>query len=147
MAEELIELGRRKKKCGPGEVQRKGYRIKKGKAKGKYVEPGCVVDQGKKGKTPPSKRVLPDPKEGALSCKGRDWDHQQKASTRRSILKCVVTTKLRSEPDPCRTGILNLNLLANFTKNTSPETHRKARADMAWLRKQNWCTLASKNDK
>jgi hypothetical protein len=148
MAEELIELGRtRRGGCPVGKVRRKGYRIKKGKAKGKYVESKCVEDQGKPGKTPKGKQVLPDPTEGALSCKGRDWDHKQKASTRRSIIKCVVTTKLRSEPDPCRTGILNLNLLANFTKRTSPDTHKKARADMAWTRKQAWCKLKTKNDK
>ncbi len=155
MAKELIELGRRKKKCGPGEVRRKGYTIKKGKAKGTYVEPGCVVDQGEPGKTPKSKQVLPEPTKGALSCmmpangkkKRKDWAKDDPAKKRRAILKCVVTKKLprKGDTEPCRTGINDLNLLANYTKRTSPDTHRKARADMAWLRKQSWCKLKTKN--
>ena len=37
-------------------------------------------------------------------------------------------------------------LLANFTENTSPDTHRKARADMKWLRKQDFCKLKTKKN-
>ena len=137
MAEELIELGRT---CPRGKIRRKGY-IRKD---GTRVKAGCVKDTGKPGKTPKGKRVLPKPKKGDLSCRGRDWSHKQKASTRRGILKCIVEKKLRGKVDPCRTAILNLNLLANFTEDTSPSTHRAARSDMAWTRKQGWCRLKSK---
>ncbi len=137
MAEELIELGRT---CPRGKIRRKGYTRKDGTR----VKPGCVKDTGKPGKTPKSKKVLPKPKKGDLSCRGRDWNHKQKASTRRGILKCIVEKKLRGTIDPCRAAILDLNLLANFTKRTSPSTHQKARSDMAWVRKQRWCRLKSK---
>ena len=137
MARELIELGRR---CPKGKIWRDAYTRKSGtKVKGE-----CVKDIGKPGETPEAKRVLPKPKSGDLACGGNDWNHKQDAATRRRILKCLVTKKLRGKPDPCRSGILNLNLLANFTKNTSPETHEKARAVMAWLRKQGWCKLKTK---
>ncbi len=140
MAEELIELGRTGNGCKPGKIRRKGYTRKDGT----HVKSGCVKDTGKRGKTPASKKVLPKPKKGDLSCRGRDWSHKQPASTRRSIIKCIVEKKLRGTANSCRAAILDLNLLANFTKRTSPSTHRKARADMAWVRKQGWCRLKSK---
>ncbi len=146
MAKELIELGRSNGGCPRGKIKRKGYTIKKGRGRGTRVAPACVPDQGKPGKTPKGKRVLPKPKQGDLSCRGKDWSHKQKASTRRRIVRCLVTKRFAQPADPCRTAILNLNLLANFTKATSPETHRKARADMAWTRRQNWCRLKTKNN-
>ena len=137
MAEELIELGRR---CPRGKIWRKGYTRKDGtKVKG-----DCVKDTGKPGKTPPSEKVLPKPKKGNLSCRGEDWEKTDSKAERHRIIKCLVTEKNRGKKDPCRTTILDLNLLANFTKRTSPGTHRKARADMAWARKQKWCKLKSK---
>lgn len=140
MAEELIELGRIGNSCKPGKIRRKGYTRKDGTR----VKSGCVKDTGKRGKTPASKKVLPKPKKGDLSCGGRDWTHSQPAKTRRSIIRCIVVSRPRGNTDPCRGAILDLNLLANFTKRTSPDTHRKARADMAWVRKQRWCRLKSK---
>ncbi len=137
MAKELIELGRT---CPRGKVRRQGYTRKDGTR----VKSGCVKDTGKPGKTPKSKRVLPKPKKGDLSCRGRDWSHKQKASTRRGIIKCIVEKKLRGTADSCRAAIADLNLLANYTKRTSPSTYRKARADMAWVHEQPWCRLKSK---
>lgn len=101
-----------------------------------------LVELGRK--TPKSRKVLPTPVKGDLSCKGRDWNHKDSAAKRRSILKCVVTKRLKAQGDACQSGIGRLNLLANLTTTSSPTTHRKARADMAWLRKQDWCKLKSK---
>ncbi len=140
MAEELIELGR---KCPSGKIWRKGFTRKDGTK----VKSDCVKDVGKPGKTPKAKRVLPKPKTGALSCRGRDWEKTDPKKERYEIIECIVTKKLRGKPDPCRTAILDLNLLANFTKRTSPGTHRKARADMAWTRRQKWCRLKTKKAK
>ena len=140
MAEELIELGR---KCSSGKIWRKGFTRKDGtKVKG-----DCVKDVGKPGKTPESGKVLPKPTKGALSCGGEDWEKTDSKTERHRIIKCIVTKKLRGKSDSCRTAILDLNLLANLTKRTSPGTHRKARSDMAWARKQNWCRLKSKKAK
>lgn len=135
MARELIELGRAKS-CPRGKIWRKGY-TRKG---GTRVKGACVEDTGKPGKTPKSKRVLPSPKEDALKCGRKDWSHDKSKSERMNILECLVKKRQK----PCRTVIRNLNLLANYTKKTSPETHRKARADMKSLHEESWCKLKTK---
>lgn len=131
MAEELIELGR--KKCPPGKIRRKGYTTRKGV----HVPSVCVTDVGKRGKTPPSKRVLPPPKAGKL----KGWKAELPATERHKALRRA------NEKYGCRDVILDLNLLANYTKRTSPETHRKARADMDWLRERAFCKLKTKGKK
>lgn len=129
MSEELIELGR-SNGCAAGKIRRKGYTTKKGTR----VKSTCVEDQGRKGKTPKSKQVLPKPKAGKLM----GWKHGLPASERHTILRKVA------KKHGCKDAILDLNLLANYTKRSAPSTHRRARADMAWLRKQGWCGLKTK---
>lgn len=131
MARELVELG--KKKCPSGKIWRKGYTARR---RGRKVSvPGaCVIDQGAPGKTPAAKRMLPTPTPGAIA----PWSHVQSDEKRRSILLHLLDKK------PCATVIRDLNLLANFTKATSPATYAKAREDMAWVRKQPACKLKTK---
>ena len=56
----VIEMGRGS--CPAGKVRRKPYT----RSDGTRVKPSCVVDQGKRGKTPKSEQVLPKPKAGKL---------------------------------------------------------------------------------
>ena len=128
MAHQLIELGR--KSCPAGKIRRDAYTTKKGTR----VKSTCVKDVGKKGKTPKSEQVLPEPKAGKL----KGWKAKQPAVKRRKELRKVA------KQHGCKDAVLDLNLLANYTKRTSPSTHRKARADMAWLRKQKWCAYTHK---
>lgn len=128
MSEELIELGRRK--CGRGRILRKSFTTRSGRK----VKAACVKDTGRPGKTPASGRVLPVPEPGFL----RGWRRTMSVQERHSVLR-----KVNSE-EGCASTIRRLNLLANFTKRTSPETYRKAREDMAWIRKQGFCELKSK---
>jgi hypothetical protein len=132
MSEELIELGRAKR-CEPGEIRRRGYTTRHGVR----VPSTCVKDVGKKGKTPPSEKVLPKPKAGKL----QGWSHDLPATERHRILRRVA------KKHGCKDAILDLNLLANYTKRTDPTTHKKARADMKWLHKQDWCALKTKKGK
>lgn len=122
----LGEAGR----CPRGMVLRKGYT----RADGARVGPACVPDVGKPGKTPPSGKVLPKPEAGRL----RGWSKDLPADLRRGILREVA------QADGCATAIRRLNLLANWTKTTSPETSSKARSDMRWLRAQGFCKLKGK---
>lgn len=127
-ASDLIEMGR--SKCGPGKIRRAAYTTKYGTR----IAAKCVRDTGKPGKTPASKRVLPVPEPGFL----HGWTHNMPESRRHSIIKEVVAS------EGCVSAIRRLNLLANYTAKTSPSTHSKARADMAWVRDQNFCHLKSK---
>lgn len=135
MSEYLIELGR----CKPGQILRAGYRragyrrsdgTRVGPAR---VAPSCVPDKGAPGKTPASRRVLPEPEKGAL---GR-WKKDMAASERRRSLKTVV------ERRGCRAVIGSLTLLRNLT--ADPGTKRAAKADAKWLHDQNFCRLKSKS--
>lgn len=127
-ARELVELGRRD--CGPGQIRRRGFTRKDGS----YVAPSCVQDQGSPGKTSAWKRVLPVPTEGSL----KGWKADASAEKRHSSLRKAVKS------EGCRSVILRLNLEANYTKKTSPKTHRTARQDMNWVRKQDICKLKGK---
>lgn len=113
--------------CPAGYIMRKAYKTRAGIS----VSRGCVPDIGKPGKTPPSGQVLPRPEAGGL----KGWGHTLPESERRTALRRIT------KKDGCGTAIKRLNLLANFTKKTSPETHRLAREDMKWLRSQGFCAL------
>jgi hypothetical protein len=115
------------KTCPPGFILRKAYVTKAGVEVGR----GCVPDQGKKGKTPPSGQTLPKPEPGGL----KGWSHEAGTAERHAALKKA------SAKDGCGTTLKRLNLLANFTKTTSPATHRAARRDMQWLKGQGFCSL------
>jgi hypothetical protein len=127
VSEELIELGRA---CRKGQIVRRSFTTKRGKR----VPPACVKDAGAPGKTPKSKRVLPVPEPGFL----KGWRKVLPDKKRHKIIKDV------NAAEGCASTIRRLNLLANYTKRTSPETYRKARADMAWVRRQGFCKLKSK---
>jgi len=127
-ASELIEMGR--KSCGPGKIRRAAYTTKKGVR----VAAKCVKDTGKPGKTPAAKRVLPPIQPGFLP----GWRHDLPATKRRAAIEKVTNT------EGCASTIRRLNLLANYTKNTSPSTYEAARGDMAWVRDQTFCHLKSK---
>jgi hypothetical protein len=127
-ASDLIELGR--KSCGPGKIRRAAYMTRKGVK----VPAKCVEDTGKRGKTPLSQRVLPQIQPGFL----KGWKHDMPVSKRHQIIQKVT------DAEGCASTIRRLNLLANYTENTSPATHSKAREDMAWVRKQSFCDLKSK---
>jgi len=126
-ARELVELGRG---CGPGQIMRRGFTRKDGA----YVPPGCVKDQGAPGRTPASKRILPQPKAGAL----KGWEAKKSAEQRHASLRKAV------KAEGCRNVISRLSLERGFTKRTSPSTAAKAKADQAWLRKQGFCKLKTK---
>lgn len=117
-------------RCPAGYIMKRAYKTQAGI----HVSRGCVPDVGKPGKTPASARILPKPEAGGL----RGWNHTLTAPERRAALR-RITAK-----DGCGTAIRRLNLLANFTKKTSPQTHRLAREDMQWLRSQGFCALKSK---
>lgn len=126
-ARELVELGR---SCGPGRIMRRGFT----RNDGTYVAPGCVKDQGARGKTPASKRVLPSPKPGTL----KGWKAADSAGKRHQALRKAVKS------ENCRSVISRLTLERNFTKRTSPGTSRTAAADAEWLHDQNFCKLKTK---
>lgn len=135
MAEDLIEMGR--KRCGRGEIRRRGYTIKKGDAKGTRVAPTCVPDKGAPGKAPPSKRYIKDLKEGALD----GWHHNESAKKRRAAIRKDVRQV------GCRKTILRLNAMRVLNKRQAPAAARTAVTDMNWLRKQDFCKLKTKNEK
>ena len=114
-------------KCGRGKIRRKAYTTKRGV----HVPSSCVADQGKPGK---GRKVLPKPEPGFL----HGWAKKMSSSARHKKVASVV------KKEGCATAIRRLNLLANYTKATSPETHRKARADMKWVKGQGFCHLKSK---
>lgn len=126
-ARELVELGRH---CGPGQIHRRGFTRKDGT----YVAPGCVKDQGARGRTPASKRVLPSPKPGML----KGWKAADSAPKRHEALKKAV------KAESCRSVISRLTLERNFTSRTSPKTSRTAAADAKWLHDKSFCKLKTK---
>lgn len=73
-----------------------------------------------------------EPKAGKL----KGWSKDLPSGKRRESLKKVV------RKDGCGTAIRRLNLIAVYSKRTSPETTRKARSDITWLKKQGFCRLA-----
>lgn len=127
MSEELIELGR---SCRKGQILRRGFTTRRGNR----VPPACVRDTGAPGKTPKSRRVLPVPEPGFL----RGWKKGMPDRRRHELLLEV------NRREGCASTIRRLNLLANYTKRTSPDTYRQAREDMDWLRHQGACRLKSK---
>lgn len=126
-ARELVELGRH---CGPGQILRKGYT----RNDGTYVAPGCVQDQGARGRTPASKRILPQPKAGML----KGWETKKSAGQRHEALRKAV------KAEGCHSVISRLNLERGLTKRTSPKTAATAKKDWQWLRKQGFCKLKTK---
>jgi hypothetical protein len=126
-ARELVELGRG---CGPGQIMRRGFTRKDGA----YVAPGCVKDQGAPGRTPASKRILPQPKAGML----KGWEAKKSADQRHASLRKAV------KAEGCRNVINRLSLERGFTKKTSPKTAATAKKDWQWLRKQGFCKLKTK---
>jgi hypothetical protein len=126
-ARELVELGRG---CGPGQIMRHGFTRKDGV----YVPPGCVKDQGARGRTPASKRILPQPKAGML----KGWEAKKSAEQRHASLRKAV------KAEGCRNVINRLSLERGFTKTTSPKTAATAKKDWQWLRKQGFCKLKTK---
>lgn len=118
----VVELGL--SRCGRGKVWRQAYRTRAGQV----VSGTCVTDRGRPGKGP---KTLPQPRAGSL----RGWKKTMPAGTRRKVVGRIA------REEGCGTALKRLNLLANFTKKTSPETHRKARADMKWLRNSAPCKV------
>lgn len=121
----VVELGL--PRCGAGKIWRKAYATRSGKA----VPGTCVTDQGAPGK---GRKTLPVPREGAL----RGWQKSLPAPARRQVVARVA------KDEGCGTALRRLGLLANFTKRTSPDTHKKAKADMAWLRRAKVCRVGRK---
>lgn len=126
-ARELVELGRG---CGPGQIMRRGFTRKDGA----YVPPGCVKDQGERGRTPAAKRILPQPKAGML----KGWEARKSSEQRHEALRKAVKV------EGCRNVINRLSLERGFTKTTSPKTAATAKKDWQWLRKQGFCKLKTK---
>lgn len=126
-ARELVELGRG---CGPGKIMRRGFT----RADGAYVRPSCVQDQGAPGRTPASKRILPQPKAGML----KGWEAKKSPAQRHEALRKAVKV------EGCRSVINRLSLERGFTKTTSPKTAATAKRDWQWLRKQGFCKLKTK---
>lgn len=132
MIRQVVELG---KKCPSGKIWRDPYRYQR-EGKVVKVKGKCIEDVGKKGKTPPGKRVLPRPVPGELY----GWKADLPATERRKSLKKAT----RSEG--CRGVISRMNMERGYTKRTSPSTYKKLVADQKWLRKQDFCKLKEKGD-
>lgn len=131
-------------RCPKGQIIRKGY-WRKGYTKSNgtyvkrvYIKPSCVPDKGKPGKTPASKKVLPKPRKNALGKYG--YTLSKLAGDRRVALRKAVDTESYA------TIIRRINLIANYTKNSDPKSHRKYRLDIAWIQK-NLCRKYSKRPK
>lgn len=114
-----------KLKCPSGMIVRNAYTTKRGV----HVPATCVPDKGAPGKTPASRKVLPKPKKGSLGKYGYANIKHTSAASRRVALRVAV------EKDGYATIIRRLNLLANYTKVSDPETHKIMRADIAWIQK------------
>lgn len=112
-------------KCPKGKIARSSYTTKRGV----HVRPACVPDKGAPGKTPASRKVLPIPKKGSLGKYSYGNIKHTAAGTRRKALKVAV------ESEGYAPIIRRLNLLANYTKVSDPETYKIMRADMAWIQK------------
>jgi hypothetical protein len=121
----LIELGRTT--CRAGQIRRRGYTTKRGVR----VRPACVPDTGKRGKTPPSGRILPTPRPGAL----KGWRKDMAPEERRRIIRSLVREA------GCGDVIKRLTLLGNITADAG--TQRAVEADKNWLRDQGFCVLKS----
>jgi len=134
-ASELVELGKR---CKAGQIVRSGYR-RSGytredgtRVAATRVGPSCVPDKGAPGKTPASKKFLPNM--GPSPLKG--WHKDQAADTRHAKLRKL------SESQGCRVALRRVNVIANVT--TDKATENKLRGDYKWLRRQGFCHLKSK---
>lgn len=128
MADELLELGRRRRRCGPGQILRKGFTTRRGVR----VRPACVPDTGAPGKTPAAKRILPKPEPGEF----RGWAKGQPARTRRRAVREIV------DREGCAAAIRKLTLLRNLS--ADPGTKRAAKQDADWVRGQDFCVLVTK---
>jgi hypothetical protein len=126
MAEYLIEMGRAR--CKKGEILRKGFQRKDGVR----VKATCVPDTGLPGKTPASRRFLPEMGPNPLG----GWKKGMPAGERHSRLRKQVDQK------GCRRVIQDLNALANTTTDRPTET--KMRQDAKWLHNQGFCKLKTK---
>lgn len=78
------------------------------------------------------KKLGIEPRAGKL----RGWAADLPAKKRRDSLRKVA------RKDGCGTAIKRLNLVAVYSKRTSPDTARKAKSDMEWLRRQRFCALS-----
>lgn len=125
-AKELIEMGG----CKKGQILRRGYTTKRGI----HVKPSCVKDTGAPGKTPKSKRWLPDLGPRPL---GR-WSKRLPASLRHQSLA------RKTEERGCLRVLRDLNALANVTRDQA--TQSLLRQDYKWLRDQGFCRLKTKKD-
>jgi hypothetical protein len=135
VAEELIELGRT---CPRGKVRRaayrrSGYTRKDGtRVEATHVPAGCVVDKGAPGKTPESKKFLPDLGPTPLG----GWKKDQPSSERLSKLRGVAKKR------GCRETLRTVNAIANVT--TDRQTEKKLRSDYKKLRADPSCHLKTK---
>lgn len=120
MAIELIELGR---SCQRGKILRKGYTRKDGTV----VTSKCVTDTGKPGKTPKSKRFMPDL--GPLPLMG--WRKDLGPVVRLRRLKHLASV------EGCPEALRRINLISNVTKDA--ETKVKLREDYKRLKNNPWC--------
>lgn len=119
------------KKCPVGKIRRKESYVEPytradgTRVKGHYRKSVCVEDRGKPGKTPKSKRVLPQPKKNGLSKYG--YSTKKIMNDRREALRKAV----RSEGYAY--VIRRLNLLANFNENQNPRVANTMRRDISWI--------------
>lgn len=118
MARVLIELGR-VSKCARNQIRRAGYVRKDGVR----VKAACIPDKGRRGKTPASKRWLPDMGPAPI---GR-WSKKKSAGERLAALKA------KADISGCKLTLQNLNALRNVT--TDAETKRKMTEDYPRLQK------------
>ncbi|MCW5954464.1 MAG: hypothetical protein KIT69_19605 [Propionibacteriaceae bacterium] len=107
------------------ETHRKGYNKKNGThVKATTVRSYMKDDVGKVGRTPEYKKVLPKPKSGEL--KGYKLSLSQQ--DRRKILN-----KLASKKGSALRIARDVQLLANFTRNSVPSNYRKYKLDADYM--------------
>jgi hypothetical protein len=125
-AKQLVELGSHT--CPAGKIRRSGYT----RSDGTRVKWACVPDTGAPGKTPASKRLLPEIRPGDIGM----WKKSMPDYRRHAELRKAVDRR------GCRRVIGGLTLLRN--KTADPATKATAKADWKWLRNQGFCKLKTK---
>lgn len=92
------------KSCGSGKIRRKSYTRKDSK---KRIPSACVKDMGKPGKTPKSKRVLPEPGDKLHLSRYGYSTHKSDLERQKALMKAT-------KDEPMLSVYRRLVLLSNY---------------------------------
>lgn len=127
------------KKCGPGEISRKGYTAKRASTGATYkVARTCIKDHGKPGKTPAAKKI-PLGTEPVEELGQYGYEHiaalalePRRAALKRAI-KSIAAQKGLSEHDAAVKVMRRLNVLMILHKNTNVTLSGIIERDRNWV--------------